>query len=272
MKIYKESVRKMLIECKNEDKKTILDYIDKDYGKCLYIYIDLCKYGLENENFNAWLQYDSNNKITAVITEYYKGIQIYSKNVDLDAQEIAEFVLQKNPPVTLGIKESIDKIKEFMPGYNEELGFVGQLSEIKCSINNSAYSASMDELKEIVEILAEDEGIGKPYGFDSLYKQYKERKEENFGRNFILRDDQTNDIICHAGTYAELPNLAVIGGVITAPKYRGKGYSKETLAAICQQLQNEGKDIFSFYYIPSATNMHQGVGFKKIGDWAKLFK
>ena len=262
----------MLIECKENEKSKILDYIGKDYGKCLYIFIDLCKYGLDNENFNAWIQYNDKSEIIAVVTEYYKGIQIYSKDVNLDAKEIAEFVLRKNPPVTLGMKETIDKVREYMPGYEEELGTVGQLKQLQVSPNPKAYSASVEELKEIVEILAEDEGIGKPYGFDSLYQQYKERKEENFGRNFILRDEETNEIVCHAGTYAELPELAVIGGVITSPKYRGKGYSKETLAAICEELLHEGKDVFSFYYIPSETKMHQGVGFEKIGDWAKLIK
>lgn len=262
----------MLVECKDTDKKVIFDYIGKDYGKCLYIYIDLKKYGLNNKNFNAWIQYDQNSNITAIVTEYFKGIQIYSKEVNLDAKEIADFVLEKDPPVTLGMKEVIDELRKYMPGYEEELGNVGQLKQLKYNPNPNAYSASLDELEEIVKILAEDEGIGKPYGFESLYKQYKERKEEKFGRNFILRDKEKKDIICHAGTYAELPELAVIGGVITSPNYRGKGFSKETLASICSELLSEGKDIFSFYYIPSATKMHNGVGFEKIGDWAKLIK
>ena len=30
----------MLIECKENEKSKILDYIGKDYGKCLYIFID----------------------------------------------------------------------------------------------------------------------------------------------------------------------------------------------------------------------------------------
>lgn len=267
-----ERMKVMLFECKNSDKNTILEYIGKDYGKCLYIYIDLCKYGLDNENFNAWIQYGANGEITAVVTEYYRGIQIYSKEVNLDGKELSDFMKQKNPPIILGMKETIDTLKQYLPEYQEELGTVGQLKEIKSFINPKAYSAEVSELKEIVGILAEDEGIGKPYGFDSLYKQYKERKEEGFGRNYVLRDEKTNDIICHAGTYAEISELAVIGGVITAPEYRGKGYSKETLAAICRELLDEGKDVFSFYYIPSAIKMHQGVGFEKIGDWAKLIK
>lgn len=263
----------MIIECNEKNKHLILDYIGKDYGKCLYVYIDLCKYSLDdNENFFSWIQYDNNNNITAIVTEYYKGIQVYSRDLNLNAEELVEFIKSKNPPIVLGIKEVIDKLKPHMNGYEEELGTVGRVKEIKYEPNPRAYSAPIEELKEIVTIVANDEGIGKPYGFDSLYKQYKERKEENFGRNVVLRDEETNEIICHAGTYAELPELAVVGGVITSEKYRGKGYSKESLAALCKMLLDEGKDVFSFYYIPSATKMHVGVGFEKIGDWAKLIK
>lgn len=263
----------MIISCNDAEKQAILDYIGKDYGKCLYIYIDLCKYGLDgNPNFHAWVQRDHDGNMTAVITEYYKGIQLYSRDGNLDAAEISGFLSEKAPKIILGIKETIDKIREFMPGYQEELGTVGQVKQLKYPVTPEAYSAGLDELKEIASLVAEDEGIGKPYGFDSLYQQYKERKEENFGRNYILRDPATREIICHAGTYAELPELAVIGGVITAPKYRGKGYSKGTLSALCKKLLEEGKDVFSFYYIPSALHMHMGVGFQKIGTWAKLVK
>lgn len=261
----------MIFSCSEAEKQQILHYIGKDYGKCLYIYIDLCKYRLEgNPNFYAWVQRDSEQNITAVITEYYKGIQVYSRDVDLDAREIAEFLSGKRPHIILGMKESIDKIREFMPGYEEELGTVGQVTKVSYPAFPEVYSAQLDEIEEIARLIAKDEGIGKPYGFDSLFQQYMERKKENFGRNYILRDDQTKEIVCHAGTYAELPDLAVVGGVMTAPKYRGKGFSKGTLAALCRDLLQEGKDVFSFYYIPSALKMHTGVGFQKLGTWAKL--
>lgn len=237
----------------------------------MYIFIDLKKYGIDDENFNVWIQYSHQNEICAIISEYYGGIQIYSKKYDLIADEIVEFVKTKDSNVIFGMKETLDKIKELMPEYFIELGTVGELSNIIVSPNDNVYSASIDEIADIVEIVAQDENIGKPYGYKSLYSQYCERKINNFGRNFILRD-QNGEIICHAGTYAEIPELAVIGGVITSTDYRGKGFAKTTLASLCNQLQQEKKRIFSFFYIPSAEKMHYSVGFEKIGDWMKLYK
>lgn len=262
----------MIIKCNDSDMANILEYIGEDYGKCLYIYIDLKKYGFTNENFNVWIQYNDNNEICCIISEYYKGIQIFSKNCNLFPKEISEFLINRNSEVIFGIKEVIDMVKEYLPGFTEELGFVGKLTKNIASISNEPYSASLDEIGEIVELVASDENIGKLYGYDSLFKQYYGRKVENFGRNFILRDNTTNEIVTHAGTYAEIPELAIIGGVITAISYRGQGFSKITLSALCEELKSEGKEIFSFYYIPAAKNMHHSIGFEEVGIWAKLIK
>ena len=261
----------MIVTCKDEDVQTVFVFFFEDYGKCLYIFIDLKKFGLEDENFNVWIQYNEENDICAIISEYFGGIQIYSKDEDLLLEEIADFIKEKDTHVLFAIKPIIDRLKPLLPDYEQETGTVGELMELKYPPNPKAYSAPLEELAEIVRIVADDEGIGKPYGYDSLYEQYTQRKEESFGRNFVLRDDD-NEIICHAGTYAELPELAVIGGVITSVPYRGKGFSKETLSSLCKELKDENKRVFSFFYIPSAERMHYGVGFEKIEDWSKLFK
>ncbi|OEC97288.1 MULTISPECIES: GNAT family N-acetyltransferase [Methanobrevibacter] len=261
----------MIIECTNDNIKTVFNYIGEDYGKCLYIFIDLKKYGLDDDNFNVWIQYN-NDKICAIISEYYNGIQIYSKFEDLIIEEIVKFIKQKDVKTLFSIKPIINKINEFLPNYKQETGIVGELKKLIFEPNVHAYSAPISELEEIVKLVSEDENIGKPYGYDSLFSQYYERKTSNFGRNFVLRDKINNEIICHAGTYAELPEFAVIGGVITSKQYRGKGFSKGTLSALCHQLKSENKRVFSYYYIPSATKMHTSVGFKKIEEWSKLSK
>ncbi|MDO5849817.1 MAG: GNAT family N-acetyltransferase [Methanobacteriaceae archaeon] len=261
----------MIVPCDNEKIDVVFDYIAKDYGRCLYIFIDLKKYGLDDPNFDVWIQYNENNEICAIISEYYGGIQLYSKDYDFIPSEIADFIKEKDTHVLFGMIQIIDKLKEFLPDYSQETGIVGELKELKYPPNPKAYSIPLEEMEEVVKVVAADEDIGKPYGFESLYEQYCERKKTNFGRNFVLRADN-GDIICHAGTYAELEELAVIGGVITAPNYRGKGFSKETLSSLCKELQSEDKDIFSFYYVPPAKKMHEGVGFKPLGEWSKLMK
>ena len=127
-------------------------------------------------------------------------------------------------------------------------------------------------MEEIAKIISQNENLSKHHSYESLLKQFRERKTDNFGRNFILRDKSNNNIICHAATYAEIPEIGVIGGVLTTPQYRGKGFSKGTLSALCEQLLFENKEVFSKFIIPPAIKMHYGVGFNKVGDWVTLKK
>lgn len=261
----------MIVKCDSDNVNQVFDYIGDDYQNCLFTYIDLVKYGLENENFNVWIQYDE-SEIRCVISEYYGGYQIYSRDYDLIADELTDFLISEKAQGISGCKDSINQIIDSFSSYHMTLAIIGKLAELKYPPNDDAYSASMEEMEEIAKIVSKNENLAKHHTYESLYKQFRERKEDNFGRNFILRDKSNNEIICHAATYAEIDDLAVIGGVLTTDNYRGKGYSKGTLSAICNELLQEDKDVFSKFIIPPAIKMHYGVGFEKVGEWITLKK
>lgn len=262
----------MITECKSDNINQIFEYIGKDYQNCLYTYIDLVKYGLENENFNVWIQTNEDNELCCVISEYYGGFQIYSKSYDLIATELIDFIKEHDCEGISGCKKSIDQIKHVFCEYHETNGIIGKLTKLTYPPNPEAYCASLDEMEEIAKIISQNENLRKHHSFKSIHKQLCERKKDNFGRNFILRDPSNGNIICHAATYAELPDIGVIGGVLTTPDYRAKGFSKGTLAALCDQLLNENKEVFSKFIIPPAIKMHYGIGFNKVGDWITLKK
>lgn len=261
----------MIFKCDNDDYDLLMDYIGDEYGRCLYVYIDLYKYGFSNPEFQMWKQIED-GKITCIVSKYYSGMQIFSRECEYNAEEVANLIKENGVTNIFAEQETLNKVKQYFDGFTEEIGIVGQLLEIAVEVNEDAYRIGKEELPEATALVAADEGIGVPYGYDSLLKQYTERMEENFGRNYLLRSGDDNAIACHAATYAETPKLAVIGGVITSPDFRGKGVSKGVLAKLCKDLLDEGKDVFSFYYIPAAKAMHEGVGFKTKVIWAKLFK
>lgn len=258
-----------MYKCKKENEKEILEYIGKSYGQCLYLYVDLLKYGFDNENINVWFQKED-NEIKALVLQYYTGVHVFSKDVEFDVKKVVDLLKEINPSMICGMKWTLDKIKDYFDNYEMEVGIVGELTNLKVYDTRGCYKANAEEIKKLAELLAEDESLGKPYGFDLLYKQLLERYEENFGRNFIYREN--GKIVATASTYAEKGGVAVISGVMVHPDYRGKGLSKNVLSAVCDNLKNDGFDVFSYYYIPSATRMHQSVGFEPIGDWAKLVR
>lgn len=258
-----------MIKCNSENSKDILEYIGTSYGECLYLYIDFLKYGFENENVNVWYQ-KKEGKIVALVLQYYTGIHVFSKGRNFDVEDVVSLLKEISPSMICGMKWTLDKIVDYFENYEMETGIVGVLKDLKVFNTEGCYRANEDEIKEVAELLATDDALGKPYGFDLLYKQLLERYHEKFGRNFIYRKD--GKIVATASTYAEAGNAAVISGVMVHPDFRGQGLSKNVLSAVCGSLKEDGIDVFSYYYIPSATRMHESVGFEPIGDWAKLVK
>ena len=261
----------MINKCSEKDINRILAYIGNDYGRCLYMYIDIKKYGVDKDFFSVWTWENETGDIRALVSKYHSGMQLFSRTDDFDVYEIKELIDRFNPSMVVGMDETLEKIRPILPGYDEEYGLVGKLAGLQIAPGAEAYSARDEEIKGIVDLISEDEALGGPYEYEELMDQYTERRKEKFGRNYIQRDND-NRLIGHAATYAETEEIAVISGVITAPAYRGCGYSKGILAALCDALLKEGKDVFSYYYIPAAKKMHEGIGFETIGKWTKLIR
>ena len=60
----------MLRKCGKEDEERILFYIGEDYPSCLYLYLNLKKYGFDSGITELFVQQE-NGMITAVLLQYY---------------------------------------------------------------------------------------------------------------------------------------------------------------------------------------------------------
>lgn len=259
-----------MIKCEKKDLDILLNYIGNDFGKCLYLYLDMLKYGFDNENINIWCQ-KKEDDIVLITLRYYNGMHVFTNNIDeIDLDDLINLIKDNNPNMVCGMGEIIRKLASHFKEYLLEVGYVGQLKKIHNYLTDKCILASKEELRDVALFLSKDESLGKPYGFDLLYKQLLERYNQNYGRTFILKEN--NEIIATASTYAEENKCAVVSGVLVDPKYRGKGLSKNILTALCKNLMENEFSVFSYYYIDQAIKMHKSVGFETLGEWAKLVK
>ena len=81
----------MIIKCNDNKKKEVLDYIGEEYGKCLYLYIDLVKYGCESEFVKVW-KVIGDDGVTMVMLAYHSALHLYSIKLNFDLQEIIPFI------------------------------------------------------------------------------------------------------------------------------------------------------------------------------------
>ena len=226
-----------------EDQFEAENYIEKQYFKSLYLYLDLKKYGINNDNVKCWKLQD-NGEITALVLKYYTGMHIFSKNKNsFVGTEIIDLIKEENPTIICAEKWIIEVLsKKIGNDYKEEYGWVRELSKIDNELIGCVNKASKEELKQVAKLLYEDEDIGSSYKLEELEKQMIERNEQKFVRNYVIKNEN-NEVISHAGTGAEDEKLAMLSYVITHPEYRGRGLAKKVCKAVCYDLINEGKKV-----------------------------
>ena len=260
-----------MIKCGIENREEILSYIGKDYGKCLYLYVDLMKYGFDNPNVRLWLQKDEQGDNCALVLQYYTGMHVFSRDGEFNPAEVRELIYENNPSMVCGMATTLAVLGD-VRGYETELGKVGHLVDVADADTSMCSKADRDDIRDIADLMADDEALGKPYQDDQLYNQLIERYDQHFGRSFMIRHKDTGKVIATASTYAEEAGVAVISGVMVHPDFRGRGYAGKVLSAICSDLKENGFDVFSYYYIEPAEKLHARVGFESIGAWAKLVR
>lgn len=88
-------------------------------------------------------------------------------------------------------------------------------------------------------------------------------------RRLFVAQAPDGTVAAAAQTIAEGAELAVVGGVVTDPAYRGQGYATACTAALCAELLDEGKRVYLFYSkgnVPAA-RAYASIGFEVIADW-----
>lgn len=262
----------MIYLCDNSREQEIQDYIGNDYPKCLYLYIDMVKYGCSSVYTNTWIQ-EANGEITAVMLSYHTAMHVYSKDLNFDVKELSEFILERNPSIICACAELIKLLEPMLcsNGFAAEFGHIGKFvqcepTQVDCVIT----LANKGDISEIAKLLYEDDDIGASYTLDDLEKQIEERMEGGFVRSYIIKDNEK--VVAHLGTGAEIKNLCTISYVITDPNYRGRGLSSYLFSYACNQLKSEGRDIYSVYYPENSRRLHHKMGFVDCCEFGKLFR
>lgn len=262
----------MLTTCNNCDQRTVINYIGKEYPKCLYLYLDLIQYGCSSDRTRTWIQ-RQNGIITSVILFYHTALHIYSRDNNLIVTEIQDLIKEIKPTMVNAAAETIRILEPVLKKmkYLSEFGHIGEWSKATSEITNmNIVEADERDIPEIARMLYEDQDIGASYTYEDLLSQMRERLEEGYVRSYVIR--KNDKPVAHVGTGAETNDVCTIAYTITSPHYRGRGMAQALYNHACGILQKEGKRIFSVYYPESARSFHHKVGFIDVCECGKLFK
>lgn len=261
----------MINQCNNSQQEALLSYIGEDYPKCLYLYLDVIKYGCLSDTTRTWIQ-TKDGVITSVVLSYHTALHVFSRTSDFDVTEICELVKEVKPTMVNAMSETIRKIEPELSklGFRSEFGHIGEWMGSADRIEDDEVSIAKEkDIPEVARLLYEDENIGASYIFEDLLKQMQDRLNEGYVRSYVLH--KNNEVAAHVGTGAEIKNVCTIAYSITSPKYRGQGLAGRLYNYSCSQLKSEGKRIFSVYYPESARALHHKMGFVDICECGKLY-
>ena len=259
----------MFKKAQKQDKDIITEYIGNNYNKCLYLYLDFVKYGFDNNAIKIWLDME-NDEINCVALKYYSGMHVFSKNKNCNYDEIKNIIIEENPSIICAEKFLIENLVNILDecDYSVEYGWVRVFSKHYNCENSCVELATEKDFEEISKLIINDP-MGEFYELDELISQFKERYDDNFGRHYIIKHN--NKIISNASTNAEIDDIAVLSNVITLPQYRGKGLATIVCSKLCNDLIDEGKNVYLINYTEESTRLYDKLGFEISCEIGKLF-
>lgn len=247
----------------------IIEYIGMDYYKCLYLYLDYKQYGIINDNINIYIQ-KQNNNIIGLLLNYSTSLHLFSKDLNCNYKEIADFIKEKKYKAIFGEKEIISNIEELLHcEYYSEYGNVWEINEINGIDTSEVEIAKENDFKEIARLIMTDKDMASSYEYNDLVRQLKERYLQKFGRNYVIRDN--SKIVSHISTNAEIDNVAIVALIIVDSNYRRRGLATKMLKKMSEDLIKEGKKAYLINYSVNSTLLYTKLGLRKCCEWGKLY-
>lgn len=198
----------------------IINYLAQDIAHCLYMYIDISKYGLSsNPNMTVW--YDTyEDELNLVVMKYHDSIQIYTRSNVWDVDGVKDIISNEKVLMVSGRLDLIELIYTLCnDNYEITSGYVYRLENYKIFDDIGLIEVAQEsDMLEIAELICSDVEIGGHYHVSDLANQLLERMRTGMGRNLIIRDN--GKIIAHIATYAEYNNIAITSGLIVHPDFR----------------------------------------------------
>ncbi len=254
-----------------EDRlEEVLAYLKNDIPNCLYMYIDIEKYGIKNENITVWFDTDETGKISTVIMKYYNSVSIYSKNDVYDVEKIVEMINSLKVSTINAKKAIIEAIEPMLADdYFAEYGYVFRFDaskELDCP--DEITTAELSDMKEIATLICADSDFAAMYNVDNLAKQLGDRMQSNFGRSYIIKND--GRIIAHIASYAEYNHIATTSGLVVAKEFQNGVYGLALENYLVNRLWEDDFVVYTFVVKKLRKKLLEITGNTQVGEYGKL--
>lgn len=242
--------------CKERPEYNIFLFSSLD---CLNVEQDLVQY---------WGQFNMNNDLVGILMRY-GALRYMNETTETDINAFAEIIESKKQPKIVINDNSVKKtsIVSLLRNYSIKMDLQGQLLRANFeSFNNekkpencTIRKAVLTDIDRLVDFYAKaPEDVYR--GADSIRRSIIGER-----RTFILEID--NEIIACALTTAEIPGLAMIGGLHVVSCANSHEYLRAVLCELVKSLLSDGNNSCVVTRVPFIESVCRQIGFEGIGPW-----
>ena len=252
-----------------QDLPVILPFLRAQVSDCLYMYIDIGKYGLSNSAMDVWVDEDEKG-LSLVVMKYHTSISFQSRDDSWDLDGVAKLIEEFRPKSITAPEAMVRRLEPmFEAQYEIEYGNVYSFTDYtNIELDVKIDRASEEETLEIARLIKTDPGIGAYYDEQDLADQLAERMRTGMGRSYVIRDQ--GRIVTHIASYAEFDGLATTGGLIVAPEYRTTLYGAYIEKYLVDTLNAEGYNVYTFVTTKLRKRLLKAMGNQCVGTYGKM--
>ena len=251
------------------DIPAILVYLKRQVQDCLYMYIDIAKYGLENPNMEVWLDSDKNG-VKLVVMKYHTSISVYTDREKWNVEKVAKLIREKHVNSVTARRDIVEKLYELCADlYSVSYGSVHLFTQYRdFGLGDRIETATPEDTLEIAKLITQDEEIGSYYDVQNLADQLTERMNTGMGRCYVIRED--GKIIAHIASYAEFDGIATTSGLIVDPAHRNSVYGAALENYLVENLLKEGFTVYTFIQDRLRFKLLERMGNHCLSEYGKM--
>lgn len=249
-----------------QDHTKLMAYVSREPSLNLFIIADIEQYGYDPDVLEVWADEDGET-FRAVLLRFHSNFMIYAPGPHDQSAVESTIAGASSFKFLIGEAGAIESYENSFDFAEIRRQFFAELTADRFVAPGSSgilsRRAQPEDAGEIVELRS----------LISEFSSFPARGAAEMGRNIaegryryhvVTIEDA---IVSSAATIAESSVSAMVGGVMTHPNHRRKGYVTACMASLCGELLSEGKTVCLFYDNPAAANIYLGLGFRNIGRW-----
>ncbi len=250
------------------DHTEVLALFGKEADHYHFLLDDLKWNGYAGEQFLVFGEMES-GRLVSLLLNNFNNLTYYSPD-DREPEAYRHILEQLSFAKVSGPDRLVERIcKNLTPATSilSRMGMVKQAIPLSDSPDTAVCTiTTREELREQYRLLLSAAEYTSLSGDEEGYISREwNRLNSSTDRTVYLRLD--GRMVASASTFHERQHSALITGVVTHPDYRNKGYAAQVLAALFNQLLQEGRFPYLFYTNPAARSVYLRAGMKEICPW-----